>query len=69
MLDNDEPNDINNKTSYIIKTLGKINSKIEEIEKKITLINQIYIQYEFNKNLKLDQANSYLKFQIDFLYY
>ena len=59
---------ISNKTSYIMKVLNKIDLKIEEIEKKITEINHIYIQYEFNKNLKLEQPNSYLKFQVDFLY-
>ena len=41
---------------------------LEEIEKKITQINHIYIQYEFNKNLKLEKPNSYLKFQVDYLY-
>ena len=59
---------ISNKTSYIMKVLNKIDLKIEEIEKKITEINHIYIQYEFNKNLKLEQPLSYLKFQVDFLY-
>ena len=51
-----------------MKVLNKIDLKIEEIEKKITEINHIYIQYEFNKNLKLEQPLSYLKFQVDFLY-
>ena len=51
-----------------MKVLKKIDSKVEEIDRKITEINHIYIQYEFNKNLKLEQANSYLKFQVDFLF-
>lgn len=59
---------ISNKTNFIMKVLKKIDSKVEEIERKITEINHIYIQYEFNKNLKLEQANSYLKFQVDFLF-
>lgn len=57
-----------NKTSYIMNVLNNIDLKIEEIEKKITQINHTYIQYEFNKNLKLSQPNSYLKFQVDFLF-
>lgn len=65
---NSDTDIISNKTSYIMKVLNKIDLKIEEIEKKITEINHIYIQYEFNKNLKLEQPNSYLKFQVDFLY-
>ena len=59
---------LNNNTNFIMKVLNKIDIKIEEIEKKITQINHIYIQYEFNKNLGLDQPNSYLKFQVDFLF-
>ena len=59
---------VSNKTNFIMKVLKKIDSKVEEIERKITEINHIYIQYEFNKNLKLEQANSYLKFQVDFLF-
>lgn len=59
---------ISNKTNFIMKVLKKIDSKVEEIDRKITEINHIYIQYEFNKNLKLEQANSYLKFQVDFLF-
>ena len=59
---------VSNKTNFIMKVLKKIDSKVEEIDRKITEINHIYIQYEFNKNLKLEQANSYLKFQVDFLF-
>ena len=52
---NENPKKIRNN---IMKVLKKIDSKVEEIERKITEINHIYIQYEFNKNLKLEQANS-----------
>ena len=64
-LDNDI---VSTKTNFIMKLLSKIDSKVEEIEKKITEINHIYIQYEFNKNLKLEKPNSYLKFQVDYLF-
>ena len=59
---------VSTKTNFIMKLLSKIDTKNEEIEKKITQINHIYIQYEFNKNLKLEKPNSYLKFQVDYLY-
>tara|TARA_B100001093_G_C26752301_1_gene981726 strand:+ start:115 stop:807 length:693 start_codon:yes stop_codon:yes gene_type:complete len=63
-----DENDINTKTTYIMKVLNKIDSKIEEIHKKIKDINHIYMQYEFNKTLKLSQTSSYLKFQVDYLF-
>ena len=59
---------VSTKTNFIMKLLSKIDTKNEEIEKKITQINHIYIQYEFNKNLILEKPNSYLKFQVDYLY-
>lgn len=64
-LDDDK---ITTRTNFIMKLLSKLDLKIEEIEKKITEINHIYIQYEFNKNLKLEKPTSYLKFQVDFLF-
>ena len=64
-LDDDK---ITTETNFIMKLLSKLDSKIEDIDKKITQINHIYIQYEFNKNLKLEKPNSYLKFQVDFLF-
>ena len=64
-LDDDK---ITTRTNFIMKLLSKLDSKIEDIDKKITQINHIYIQYEFNKNLKLEKPNSYLKFQVDFLF-
>lgn len=63
MSDVDE---INAKVNFIMGVLNKMDFKIEEIQKKINDITQIYTQYIFNKNLKLHQTNSYLKFQIDF---
>ena len=65
MSDVDE---INAKVNFIMGVLNKMDFKIEEIQKKINDITQIYTQYIFNKNLKLHQTNSYLKFQIDFLF-
>jgi archaellum component FlaC len=64
-IDTDE---ISSKSLYTMNTLNKIDSKIEDIQKKIKEINQVYLQYEFNKSLKLEHPNSYLKFQVDFLF-
>ena len=61
-----DPNDLNLKTIGIIDVINKVGIEIEKIDKKILDINKIYIQYEFNKNLKLNQPNSYLKFQVEF---
>lgn len=55
------------KIIYIINILHQLDVKVESIEKKIDEINQLFIKYEFNKNLKLSQSNSYLKFQINIL--
>ena len=63
-----DKDDINSKSLYIMSILDKIDSKIEEIQKKIKDINLVYIKYEFNKSLKLEHPNSYLKFQVDFLF-
>uniref|UniRef100_A0A6C0IW75 Uncharacterized protein n=1 Tax=viral metagenome TaxID=1070528 RepID=A0A6C0IW75_9ZZZZ len=55
------------KIIYIINTLNLLDVKVESMEKKIDEINQLFMKYEFNKNLKLSQSNSYLKFQINIL--
>jgi len=59
--------DVNNKLNFIFSTLELIEKKIENIEKQIKDINSVYMNYEFNKNLNLNQPNSYLKFQVDLL--
>ena len=60
--------EINNKTNKIYDTINIIDKKLEEINKKISEINDIYIQYEFNRNLKLGLTTSYLKFQTEVLF-
>ena len=76
-------NDITNKPKYIIETLNadditlKINkiisaidildTNIEKIQSKIKDITEIYMRFEFNKNLSLKKTNSYLRFQVELL--
>ena len=59
--------DINSKANIIFSTLDLLKIKIENIEQKIKDINGVYMKYEFNRNLNLNQPNSYLKFQVDLL--
>jgi hypothetical protein len=59
--------DINTKINKLFKVLGSMDTEIENINKQIWKINNIYMINEFNKNLKLDKSNSYLKFQVDLL--
>ena len=59
--------DLQNKINKILSVLKKIDNEIENIDLQIFRINGTYIQYEFNKNLKLKQPNSYLKFQVELL--
>lgn len=59
--------EINEKTTKIFLIVEIIDQQIERIDKKKKEINEIYLQYEFNKNLKLNLTTSYLKFQLDVL--
>ena len=59
--------DINNKTNKIYATLETLEEKIEKINNKIILINEIYMKYEFNRNLRLNLTTSYLIFQVEIL--
>jgi hypothetical protein len=59
--------EINEKTTKIFKIVEMIIHQIDSINKKKSEINDIYIQYEFNKNLKLNLTTSYLKFQLGVL--
>lgn len=63
-----DDNSINEKINYIFSIIDLIESKINNIDIKIKEITNIYILYQFNKNLNLKHPNSYLKFQIDLLY-
>ena len=53
---------INNKINNLFKILGCLDTEIENIDKQIWKINNIYMINEFNKNLELNKSNSYLKF-------
>ena len=64
---NIDESDINNKAGKIFLTSEMMDMKVDQITKKIEDINDIYINYEFNKNLKLKLTTSYLKFQVDIL--
>jgi len=59
--------DINMKTIKVFSIVEILDNKIENIDLKIKEINNIYMKYEFNRNLDLNQSNSYLKFQADLL--
>lgn len=59
--------DIDKKINNINNTTNILNEIINNIEKNIQLINSIYMDYEYNKNLNLNNTNSYLKFQVDLL--
>ena len=59
--------DIYNKITNINSITNNLNETINNIEKNIQLINSVYMDYEYNKNLHLNNTNSYLKFQVDLL--
>ena len=59
--------DINSKINKIFSMIELLENKVENIDKKIKEISDIYIQYEFNRNLNLNQSNSYLRFQVSLL--
>jgi hypothetical protein len=59
--------DIDNKINNINSITNNLNEIINNIEENIQLINSIYMDYEYNKNLNLNNTNSYLKFQVDLL--
>jgi hypothetical protein len=65
--DVEKNNNITNKVNTIFSTIKLFDLKNENIKKKINKINDIYIQYEFNRNLDLDNTSSYLKFQVELL--
>ena len=48
-------------------TINNLTDILNNIEKNIQTINNIYMNYEYNKNLNLNQTNTYLKFQVDLL--
>jgi len=64
---NNITDDINNKTNKIYATLETLEEKIEKINNKIISINEIYMKYEFNRNLRLNLTTSYLIFQVEIL--
>lgn len=62
-----DENNINTKTSKIFLTSQMMDLKVGQIKRKIKEVNEIYMNYEFNKNLKLKLTTSYLKFQVEIL--
>jgi len=63
-LDSD---DISMKINKIINAINILDVNIEKIQLKIKDITDIYMRFEFNKNLALTKTNSYLKFQVELL--
>ena len=59
--------DINMKTNKIYNIVEMLDRKVEKINIKIKEINDIYMKYEFNKNLDYNQSNTYLRFQAELL--
>ena len=59
--------DINMKTNKIFNIVEILDRKVENINLKIKEINNIYMKYEFNKNLDYNQSNTYLRFQASLL--
>lgn len=59
--------ELSTKINKILSSIRKIEIFIEKIKNKIAEINDIYIEFEFNKNLAFSKTNSYLKFQVDLL--
>ena len=51
----------------IFSTVNNLEITVERINKKIINIKQVIHKFENNKNLTLDQTNSYLTFQINLL--
>jgi hypothetical protein len=59
--------EIDKKIKNINYTIDNLNNIINNINKKVETINTIYMNYEYNKNLNLNQTNTYLKFQVNLL--
>ena len=64
---NIDEEEINNKVKNLNYTINNLTDILNNIEKNIQTINNIYMNYEYNKNLNLNQTNTYLKFQVDLL--
>lgn len=59
--------ELSTKINKILSLIRKIEIFIEKIKNKVSEINTIYIEFEFNKNLIFTKTNSYLKFQVELL--
>ena len=59
--------DLEENVKTIFSTVNNLESTVERINKKIINIRQVIHKFENNKNLTLDQTNSYLTFQINLL--
>ena len=62
-----DQSNMHEKITGLFKIFNTLDARVEKIGKKIKEINSIYMKNEFNKNLQLNQPNSYLKFQVDLL--
>ena len=51
----------------VFNTIGKLETKVDNINKKIIEIKQVIQKFVTNKTFALDQTNSYLSFQINLL--
>ena len=51
----------------IFNTINNLENVVENINKKIINVKQVIHKFENNRNLTLDQTNSYLNFQINLL--
>ena len=59
--------DLEESIKTIFNTINNIEGVVEKINKKIINVKQVIQKFENNKNLSLDQTNSYLTFQINLL--
>lgn len=59
--------DLEESIKTIFSTVNNIEGTVEKINKKIINVKQVIQKFENNKNLSLDQTNSYLTFQINLL--
>lgn len=59
--------DLEESIKTIFSTVNNLEGTVERINKKIINVKQVIQKFENNKNLSLDQTNSYLTFQINLL--
>ena len=60
-------NNMDENIKKIFNTINNLENVVENINKKIINVKQVIHKFENNRNLTLDQTNSYLNFQINLL--